>query len=186
MKKLVFGAALVALTATGANAAPFSDLQAFRDQANDINTTATDKDIDFDISGFLPKECDVAAFGVEGSSQDRLGNIDLSTRNAGDLLGAQNASISTICNFAGQAQLTFTSANGGNLVSPNASIPYTLEGSGQIDQIDGQSLASPVVDTVSFTAANDTQTGSFNVRLGAKAVIAGTYTDTITIAVAPL
>ena len=190
MKKFLIGAAIIAISATSAQAQPFDSLADFRaSKTNDVVSAAGDSDIDFDITGFIAQECALSAFGVEGSTQDRLGNIDLSTRGIGDLLGAGNASIDAICNFGGGATITISSTNNGEMVNPaGGSIGYTLAvtgGSGWAN-FDGADLSGgPVSNTVVLPAPNTVQTGGFNVRLTEVATVAGTYTDTITVAIAP-
>lgn len=189
MKKFLIGAAVAALATTSAHAAPFGDLDAFRDQANDLNTTAADKTIAFEIGGSLPEECDAAVFGVTGTSVERLSNTeDLSNLQAGELLSAGsgqpgNASLDVICNFAGAALITVTGA--GALSNGNETIPYTVV-SGW-DGLDGADLsAGPATHIANELSGPLDSTGrSFNVRLDATPTVAGTYTDTITIAVAP-
>ena len=100
---------------------------------------------------------------------------------------------SYVCNFAGNATLRFWTQNGGQVVSPAAasnnnvaqSRPYTFvfDGSslGQLTNASGSS--APLTRTI--VTPNVAQNGASTMQLGAAATVAGTYSDTIFVSIAP-
>ena len=98
--------------------------------------------------------------------------------------GAESTSVN--CNYGGSASVTFSSANAGAMKSGANAVPYKLIVSGSGSPFSsGVSLASAQTWNGWPATANSNQTRSLSVQLDNAATVAGTYTDTITVAVAP-
>jgi len=165
MKKII----LAAVAASTMFAAP-----AF---AQSNPTSAPNGSIEIPLSGTLAKRCIVSAF--------LNGPFDALNLESTAVQGAE--SLSSSCNYAGQSTVTFSSANNGALKSGDIAIPYKFYLSGS-PLSGGVSLSSPQVWSAfpsGGTAPNTTGTRSMSVQLDSIATVAGTYTDTITVAVQP-
>jgi hypothetical protein len=124
------------------------------------------------IGGTLAQSCsltppaDKTDLNVTSTSEQTIGNATYS------------------CNFSGTgAGISISTGNGGQLKSGTNTVAYQLKlggGSYFAPTIAPQSAESP-----SITAANSAQTSSLKITLGAAATIAGTYTDTVNLTIAP-
>jgi len=132
------------------------------------------------ISGSLPQTCAVTApanqsFDPASTAVQAIG------------------SPSYQCNFIGGASLRFWTLNGGLAISPagpnNGNVAqsraynFNFDGTnlGQLGNADGSAV--PVVRAISLP--NTVQVGIASMQLGSAATIAGTYTDTIFVSIAP-
>lgn len=128
------------------------------------------------LQGTLPKSCEVTAF-VNGP-------FDALNMSSTAIQGAE--SLSPVCNYGGTLSVTFNSANQGVMktaANGGASVPYSLTVSGGL--LNNASLATPQTVSNWPAVVNAAQTRSLSVTLGAAATVAGSYTDTITVSVAP-
>lgn len=97
------------------------------------------------------------------------------------------------CNFTGSAKLSFWSQNGGQVISPASSnngnvaqakaYSFSFDGN-NLGQLPAAANSTAVV-TRSVLAPNTAQTGPATIQLTTAATIAGTYTDTIYVSIAP-
>lgn len=128
------------------------------------------------LQGVLPKSCDVSAY--------LNGPFNALEMTSTAVQGAE--SITASCNYSGTLTVTLSSANAGKMKSADhsrAEVPYGVTISGGL--LSDASLATPqVINSWPAVALKD-QTRSISVKLANAAVFAGTYTDTITVAVAP-
>lgn len=144
--------------------------------AMSVGVANADTSVEVPLSGTLPKECGVSAF-VNGPFDD----LDMTTTSS---QGAESVTVN--CNYGGSAAVTFASANGGNMVSGSNQVPYKLIVSGSGSPFSsGVSLASSQTWNGWPTVANADQTRSLTVQLDTPATVAGTYSDAITVSVAP-
>jgi hypothetical protein len=100
---------------------------------------------------------------------------------------------SYVCNFAGNATLRFWTQNGGAILSPAAagnnniaqSRPYSFvfDGTALGQLTNASNTATGVVRAI--LTPNAAQSGPATMQLANPAVIAGTYSDTIFISIAP-
>jgi spore coat protein U-like protein len=153
MRTIIASAAVAAFTATGAMA---------------LTDTIT-----VPLTGELAKSCTLDAF-LNGPF-DALDMQSTATQGA--------ESITVNCNYGGSAQITFSSANGGKLISGANSVDYALEVSGGV--LPATVLSAPATGTFSGFSANANASRSMKVTLQQPATVAGTYTDTITATVTP-
>jgi spore coat protein U-like protein len=132
--------------------------------------------IEIPLSGTLAKKCNVSAF-LDGPFNAL--NLETTAEQ-----GAESVSVN--CNYGGSASVTFTSANTGSLKSGADLVPYKLIVSGSGSPFStGVSLATPQTWNGWPATTNSNQTRSLRVKLDTIATVAGTYTDTVTVAVAP-
>ncbi|MFP4386347.1 MAG: hypothetical protein ACLFRA_03960 [Alphaproteobacteria bacterium] len=138
-------------------------------------TAQADSSVQLTIDGDMPKICDVDQYG-----DFRLQDLDLTSTAQTDA-----ASITISCNYQGTANVEFSSANAGALVStsdPEHTIPYTASLSGGL--LSDVSLATPQTANNFPTVVGD-QTRGFSVKLAPPAVVpAGFYEDVVTATVA--
>lgn len=139
-----------------------------------LSTTAfANTSVDLPLSGTLPRACEISAF-VNGP----FDALDLTSTAE---QGAE--SITVNCNYGGTATVDLTSANGGELISGDNAIPYTVSISGGL--LTNASLSSEQTIGNWPAVANSDQSRSISVALQNIATVAGTYTDTITATVTP-
>jgi hypothetical protein len=131
------------------------------------------------ITGTLEQSCTVAAPANQ-------------TFNPASTALQQVGTVTYQCNFAGNASLKMWSQNGGQVTSPaSAANNNTVQSRTYGTIFDGTPLAQlpnaatgpAIVRTV--TTANTAQTGVTSIQLSSAATIAGTYTDTIFVSIAP-
>lgn len=163
MKKILFAAA----AATVAFASP-----ALAQTAANPITVGPATSIDIPLSGTVAKACTVSAYL----------NGPFSELNMTSTASQGSESLSVGCNYAGSASVTFNSANLGAMKSGANSVPYTFSVSNYLSDV---SLASPQTVSWNVVSPPGVQTKSMSVKLTNAATVAGTYTDTITIAVTP-
>lgn len=132
--------------------------------------------VEVPISGTLPKACNIDAY-LNGPFDD----LDM------DSVAAQGAeSVTVNCNYGGSASVTFSSANAGKMVSGSNEVAYKLLVSGSASPFNtGVSLATDQTWSGWPAVANAGQTRSLSVQLDTPAIVAGAYSDTITVSVAP-
>ncbi|MBW4936622.1 spore coat protein U domain-containing protein [Marinobacter sp. F4206] len=133
-----------------------------------------DTSVEVPLSGTLPKECNISAY-LNGP----FDNLDMAS------LSSQGAeSVTVNCNYGGSASVTFSSANAGQMVSGTNQVPYKLIVSGS-PYSSGVSLATDQTWNGWPAVANAGQTRSLSVQLDSIATVAGAYSDTVTVSVAP-
>jgi len=97
------------------------------------------------------------------------------------------------CNFIGLAELKFWSTNGGQVVMPagpaNGNVAqkrvYALDFDGSnLGQV-GDTSATAAVTSRSISVSNTDQSGQLKIQLASAANVAGTYSDTIFMSIAP-
>lgn len=165
MKKLLLAAIATAFVATPALA---------QTAANPI-TAGPGSSIDVALSGTLAKRCTVSSFL----------NGPFSELNLESLATQGSESLSSNCNYPGFATLTVASLNGGKLKSGNNEVPYTFSLSGGF-ATDANLSSNLIISNFHNPAnVNSDFTRSMSVKLGAKATVAGTYTDLLTISIQP-
>ena len=128
------------------------------------------------LQGVLPKSCDVSAY-LNGP----FNALDMTSTA---VQGAE--SITANCNYSGTLMVTLSSVNAGKMktsANGGAEVGYGVTISGS--SVTNASLAAPQVINNWPAVVNANQTRSISVQLAAAATVAGTYTDTITVAVAP-
>lgn len=128
------------------------------------------------LTGVLPKACDVSAF--------LNGPFDALDMTSTSVQGSE--SITARCNYGGTLSVTLSSLNAGKMVNRShggAEVPYGVTISGS--PLNNASLASPQTISNWPAVTNAVQTRSISVTLANAATVAGTYTDTITVSVAP-
>lgn len=125
------------------------------------------------LSGTLEQECNVTTF------VDDLNNLDMTN----DTTEQGADSISPICNYGGTLDVTLSSANNGELQFGPNSVDYTVRITGGL--LPHTQLLMPVTITNWPAVANAVQTRGIWVQLMSAANVAGTYTDVITVQVAP-
>lgn len=132
------------------------------------------------ITGKLEQMCSVTAPGDQTFDPTKT-----TTQSVG--------SPSYQCNFTGSAKLSFWSQNSGQVIAPastsNGNVPqskaYTFSFAGSnIGQLPAAANASAVVNRA-VTAPNTPQSDPATIQLTTAATIAGTYTDTIYVSIAP-
>lgn len=128
------------------------------------------------LSGTLASKCNISAFL----------NGPFDALNLESTLVQGSESLTVNCNYTGTASVTFDSANDGVLKSGSNTVPYKFILTGVGGPLStGVSLASNQTVSNFSAVANADQTRSMRVQLDAIATVAGTYTDTVTVSVAP-
>lgn len=130
--------------------------------------------VEVPLNGTLPKACGVSAF-LNGP----FDALDMATTV---VQGAESLTVN--CNYGGSSSVEFTSANAGNMNSGSNQVPYKLILSGSPFS-GGVSLATAQVWNGFPAVTNADQTRSMSVQLDTIATVAGDYSDTITVSVAP-
>lgn len=175
MKKTLMYTALLAGLGTASTAASAQGVAA------DASTKAT-----IEAAGTLEKRCTIYT-GVTPT----FTNLDLESP---DVQGSGSLVVS--CNYTGSTEVTFTSANAGVLKSDNGdTLPYgfAIDGSANASGNSPLQLTEPLVEPDLFNVNADllnnpalaTDERALSVQLLDTAVIAGTYTDTITASLVP-
>lgn len=155
-----------------------------------------DSSFTFDITGTIPTIC--------VGNNNSLGPVETVDLMAG-VTAQTMGSVTYVCNAPGGFTRTISSANAGKLVRVGSSggsgneVPYLLgSGGGSGLSFAGTALTTPKISTLSgSTAFLAGQTASLNVSVASQAttgasglptttVYAGTYTDTVTVAVTAL
>lgn len=138
------------------------------------------------LAGALEQRCTIYT-----GTTPTFTNLDLESL---EIQGSGSLVVS--CNYTGGTTVTFTSANAGVLVSENGDVlPYGfgIDGSANAPGNSPLELIEPLVETDLFNVSADllndpalaTDERALSVQLIETAVIAGTYTDTITATVSP-
>ncbi|MBW8296717.1 spore coat protein U domain-containing protein [Sphingopyxis sp.] len=164
MKKMFLAVAAVAVAA----AVPATA------QTGTTVTGTANGSIDVPLSGTLAKKCILSSF--------LNGPFDALNLETTAVQGAESLSLN--CNYGGTASVTFSSANGGAMKSGANSLPYNFILSGS-PLSSGVSLATAQTWGGFPAVTNSAQTRSMSVQLTSAATVAGTYTDTVTVAVQP-
>lgn len=125
------------------------------------------------LSGVVAKSCFVSAFL----------NGPFNALNMASTAPQGAESLSPQCNYGGTLQVTFASANAGNMKNGTSTVPYTLTVSGGL--ANAASLASQLTISNWPAAANSDQTRAMSVTLAGGTTVAGTYSDIITASVSP-
>lgn len=133
----------------------------------------TSDTVTIQLEGELEKRCTIGAF-VNGP----FNAIDMESTAQ---QGAESLTVN--CNYGGSADIEFSSASGGNLVSGTNSVGYQLAVSGGV--LAPTQLTSAATGTFSGFSANANASRSMSVTLLAPATVAGVYTDTLTAVVTP-
>jgi hypothetical protein len=141
------------------------------------------------LSGEVAKNC-IVSVNPNNVNLQQL-DLEITTRQNGSMLRLE-------CNYSGSASVSFSSANGGKLVSGGNELPYLFylgnnaQSAGALTA--GASLASPQVfnafntelsGSVGTAPAGPFTTRAMGIALASAATIAGTYTDVITASVTP-
>ena len=138
-------------------------------------TVGPDTSINIPLSGTVAKKCSISAY-LDGPFNAL--NMGITTSQ-----GAESVSVN--CNYGGSASVTFSSANNGVMKNGTDTVGYKVYVSGSANPFSsGVALTSPIVWNGWPASTNSNQTRSLSVALDAPATVAGTYTDTITLAVA--
>lgn len=143
-------------------------------------------EVTIQAAGSLDKRCTIYT-GVT----PMFTNLDLESL---EIQGSGSLVVS--CNYTGGTTVTFTSANAGVLVNENGdALPYGfgIDGSANAPGNSPLELFEPLVETDLFNVSADllndpalaTDERALSVQLIETAVIAGTYTDTITATLSP-
>ncbi|WP_193165748.1 hypothetical protein [Microbulbifer hainanensis] len=133
-----------------------------------------DTSVQIPLSGTLMKTCDVIQ-NLDGP----FDNLNMSTTSE-----QGNEQVIPTCNYAGTVTLTFTSLNGGFLVSGSNMVAYNLIVDGGL--LAPTQLTIPAVVAVWPHPVPDIGVPrNIRVALLSAATVAGTYTDTITASVTP-
>ena len=131
------------------------------------------------VTGTLEQSCTVSAPATQ-------------TFNPASTALQQVGTVSYQCNFVGNASLRMWSQNGGTVIAPaSAANGNTAQSRTYGTIFDGTALAQlpnaatgPAI-VRAVTAANTAQTGTTSIQLSSAATVAGTYTDTIFVSIAP-
>lgn len=129
-------------------------------------------DVDINLSGTIAESCSI---GAAGASEVSTFPINLTNTTAFQ----ETETLQVVCNFGGQASVTLTSNNSGELTNQFGDF-VTYNVSTPTGSRTGSSIASPVTYAVA--------TGSTHVvyvKVNEAATRAGTYTDTIVATVSP-
>lgn len=148
------------------------------------------------LSASLPLSGEVAKNCIASVNPN---NTNLQSLNLESTLRQNGAALRLECNYSGSASVSFSSANGGKLLSAEGNeLPYLFylgnnaQSAGALTA--GVSLASPQVfnafntvfsGTVGAPPAGPDTSRSMGIALASAATIAGTYTDVITASVTP-
>ena len=135
-----------------------------------------DTSVTVPLAGTLAKTC-----GITDYLDGPFNNLDMTSTS---VQGAESVTVN--CNYGGSASVTFSSANAGNMAAGSNTVPYKLIVSGSGSPFStGVSLATDQTWNGWPAVANADQTRSLSVQLDSPATVAGDYSDTITVTVAP-
>lgn len=141
-----------------------------------IGFVNADTSVEVPLNGNLPKECGVSAF-LNGPFDD----LDMTSTSS---QGSESVTVN--CNYGGSSSVTFSSANAGKMVSGSEEVSYKMIVSGSQSPFSGGvSLETDQTWNGWPATVNSDQTRSLSVQLDTPAVVAGDYSDTITVSVAP-